>query len=154
MIFNSIAEARELLNLGTEIEHVAIHGHKRSLVVMERGGHVIRLVGRGPMVVPGLPAGNQSRASQQWLFSTIAKQQIIPIFYLDSTDSSSSSSSVCFMGMYAFQSFCKKLTRTGFAYYEFRMHRTKSLPLNMPRRRYGSPNLLPSRLDDEIEEVD
>ena len=146
MIFNSIAEARELLNLDDRIEHIAIRHHKRSLVVMERDGHVILLVGRGPMVVPGLPAGNQSRASQQWLFRVIEKQYVVPIFYLDS--------SVRFMGMYAFQSFCKKLTRTGFAYYEFRMHRTRSLPLNMPRPRYGSTNLLPSRLGDEIEEVD
>ena len=146
MRFNTIAEARELLNLDAGIEHIAIRHHERSLVVIERDGHVIRLVGRGPMVVPGLPAGNQSRASQQWLFRAIAKQHVIPIFYLEPA--------VRFMGMYSFHSFCKKLTRTGFAYYEFRMHRTRSLPLNMPRPRYGSTNLLPSRLGDEIEEVD
>jgi hypothetical protein len=146
MIFDSIDAARELLNLDAGIEHIAIRHHERSLVVMERDGQVIRLVGCGPMVVPGLPAGNQSRASQQWLFRLIEKQVAIPIFHLESA--------VRFMGMYTFHSFCKKLTRTGFAYYEFRMHRTKSLPMNMPRRRYGNPNLLPSRVGDEIEEVD
>jgi len=153
MIFNSIAEARELLNLDDDIEHVAIRHHERSLVVMERDGQVIRLVGRGPMVVPGLPAGNQSRASQQWLFRLIEKQGVVPIFYLGSA-CDSSRSKVNFMGMYTFHSFCKKLTRTGFAYYEFIMHRTRSLPMNMPRRRYGNPNLLPSRVGHEIEEVD
>jgi len=113
-LFDTFEEAFKYFNLTGHI--IKIIHHPDSLEQILQGGNVVKCIGIGKTTTPGRPAGNQQLHSQNPIFSrTLRPPYLLPIFY--------KGASIEYMGMYTYKSFKKKMSSSGFYYFEFTFHR-------------------------------
>jgi len=93
--------------------------HKDSLETIERGGKIVKILGRGVMKSPGHPAGNQQYHSQRGLLKYLTDPPYaISIYKLDLKDK------VTYLGEYRLLDMKIKESFEGFRYFEYTMSRT------------------------------
>jgi len=116
--FSTYAEAIEYVGISPESECFTITHHRDSYEKIIQGGRVIRILGKGPVKTPGRPAGNQNFQQQTKLFYNVKMNaNLFPVFYSDSKGS------IRFMGTYTFMNYEKKISPSGFTYFELTFHR-------------------------------
>jgi hypothetical protein len=134
-MFNTYKEA---------IEHHTITGmalnikdHPRSLEKILRNGDSVKVLGNGSKYYPGCPSGNQILYKQHDLHAHLIKNPTIPIFHTF-TDGK-----VEYLGRYVFSCSTKKMSFSGFTYFEYTFHRYR--PLYKLEPRLASVAELPSQ---------
>jgi hypothetical protein len=92
---------------------LVIEDHRDSMESIERGGQIIKVVGKGPMKSPGHPAGNQMNKRQVPFFKTSK-------FLIFNRDLEKK---VEYLGEYVILWHQIKLSDAGFRYFLFTMKR-------------------------------
>ena len=93
--------------------HLLIEDHRDSIEKIERGGHIIKMVGKGPMKSPGHPLGNQCFKRQ----APLLKAGSFPIYNKDTNKN------IEYLGCYRILNYEIKISNAGFKYYMFTMVR-------------------------------
>jgi hypothetical protein len=95
--------------------HLLIEDHRDSIEKIERGGLIIKMVGKGVMKSPGHPGGNQCFQKQV----SLLKPPTFPIYNKDLNNR------VEYLGRYKVLNYEIKLSNAGFKYYLFTMMRVR-----------------------------
>ena len=95
--------------------HLLIEDHRDSIEKIERGGLIIKMVGKGVMKSPGHPGGNQCFQKQV----SLLKPPTFPIYNKDIDNR------VEYLGRYKVLNYEIKLSNAGFKYYLFTMMRIR-----------------------------
>jgi hypothetical protein len=112
---------------------IILRDHKDSLESIERGGQIVKVLGKGIMKSPGHPAGNQQYHRQlPFLKFACEFPYLFPIFNIETTKK------VNLLGLYRLLNYKIKLSNEGFRYYEFTMMRVNY------NRQDDEPSAVPS----------
>lgn len=95
------------------VMYLIIEDHKDSIESIERGGQIVKVLGKGIMKSPGHPAGNQSNECQFPLFRTEK-------FLIYNKDLEKK---IEYLGEYIMLDYKIKRSFEGFRYFEFTMMR-------------------------------
>ena len=119
--FNSYDDAVDFYKL-TE-HYITIIDHPDSLEKISQDEMVVTLVGNGVKNTPGHPMGNQCMERQVSFLKYVGRYPyMVPIFR------ESRKKKIQLLGYYTYIGYEKKLTTTGFAYFEFKMYRRIQIP--------------------------
>ena len=88
---------------------IIIRDHKDSLESIERGGQIVKVLGKGIMKSPGHPAGNQCYERQ----IPLLKLQNVPIYNKDFNKK------IEYLGLYRILTYEIKISFEGFRYFLF-----------------------------------
>jgi hypothetical protein len=114
ILFDTYEEALNYFNLTGLV--IKINDHPNSLEQILQNGNVVKCIGIGKTISPGRPLGNQQLHSQSPIFSHGNKYPyLFPIFYKKGR--------IEYMGVYRLNNYRKKMTSSGFHYFEFTFHR-------------------------------
>ena len=130
--FNKYEDAYRYFNINPDKLNVKIVYSPNSLEIIHENGNIITIIGEGIKSSPGYPSGNQVLERQMKLINHFNTVGTISVFYKNSLNK------IIYMGRYGFLSYKKKLSSSGFAYFEF------TLNSYQPRDRYkvfDKPNI-------------
>ena len=114
VVFTSYEEAVKYFNITDTF--LKLESNPGSLDKILHGGNVIKVIGLGKTFSPGRPAGNQQLKSQRPFFThALNPPHLFPVFYKDKH--------IEYMGMYKLKDYSKKMSPSGFLYFEFIFHR-------------------------------
>jgi len=115
--FNSFDEARAYYNIANDDMCLQITDHQKSLNDVIRNGAIIYYVGEGIKSAPGYPSGNQMLYNQIPLLRKFGKDYFVKVFQkkIDGL--------VYHLGSYTLLRYRKKMSFTGFTYFEFILSR-------------------------------
>jgi hypothetical protein len=114
ILFDNFQEATDYFNLTGVI--IQIIDHKDSLEKILQGGNVVKCIGLGKNISPGRPLGNQQLHTQKPILTQALKYPYtFPIFYKKGR--------VEYMGLYKLVDIIKKMSPSGFYYFEMTLHR-------------------------------
>ena len=113
-LFDSYEEAMNYFNLTGLV--INIVDHPNSLEQILQNGNVVKCIGLGVKISPGRPLGNQQLHTQGPIFSHANKYpHLFPIFYKKRY--------IEYMGLYRLNGYKKKMSPSGFYYFEFTFNR-------------------------------
>jgi hypothetical protein len=113
-LFDNYEEAVKFFDITDTF--LKVENNHGSLDKILNGGNVIKVIGLGKTFSPGRPAGNQQLISQRPFFIHALKPpHLFPVFYKDKR--------IEYMGMYKLKDYSKKMSPSGFLYFEFIFHR-------------------------------
>jgi hypothetical protein len=113
-LFDNYEEAVRYFNLTGSI--IQIIDHPNSLEKILQGGNVVKCIGLGKTVSPGKPLGNQQLSSQKPILTQASNYPyLFPVFY--------KKGHIEYMGLYTLVNMCKKMSPSGFYYFEMTFHR-------------------------------
>ena len=113
--FNSYDEALKYFNITGQ--YLKVIKHPKSLERVIQNGNVIYCIGIGKTISPGKPGGNQQLHSQLPIFQhSCVHPYTFPAFY-------ENNGRIQYMGSYLLRNYKKKMSFTGFLYFEFMFHR-------------------------------
>jgi hypothetical protein len=130
--FNKFDEAFNYYNINPKNYHLKIISSPNSLETIYDNGNIITVLGEGLKSSPGYPCGNQILDRQMKLINHFNNIGTIDVFHQNFFKK------VVYMGRYGFSSYRKRLSFSGFAYFEF------TLSSYQPRDRYkvfNKPNI-------------
>jgi hypothetical protein len=122
--FLSFNDAYKFYNINPKTFHLKIIYSPHSFESMFDNGNIIRCIGTGMKSAPGYPCGNQILDNQMQLINHFLNIGTIDVFYKNYYKK------IVYMGRYGYSNYKKKLTHSGFAYFEF------TLSSYQPRDRY------------------
>ena len=122
--FLSFDDAYKFYKINPNTFHLKIIYSPHSLESIFDNGNIIRCIGAGVKSSPGYPSGNQILDNQMKLIDHFLNIGTIDVFYQNYFKK------VSYMGRYGYSNYKKKLTHSGFAYFEF------TISSNQPRDRY------------------
>ena len=99
-------------------QYITIIDHPGSLEKVSSDEMVVTLIGNGVKSTPGHPMGHQCMERQAPLLQFLSRYPyMVPVFH------ESQNKSIRLLGYYTYIGYTKKLTSTGFAYFELKMYR-------------------------------
>lgn len=112
--FTTIDEAIKYFNLDTT--YIKIVYHPESLDEILQDERIVKCIGLGRTYSPGKPASNQQLNTQFPIIEQASKYPyLFPIFH--------EKKNIKFMGMYKLLYFCKRISDSGFIYFEYKFCR-------------------------------
>jgi len=115
--FNSYAEAKKYYDIADDDICLQIIDHPNSLDQIIRNNGIIYYVGKGIKSAPGYPSGNQMLYNQLPLLHKFSKDYYVKVFQKKLDDR------VYYLGNYSLLRYCKKMSFSGFTYFEFTLSR-------------------------------
>jgi hypothetical protein len=92
--------------------------HKDSLEKIERGGQIVKIIGKGIIKSPGYPAGNQQYHTQlPFLIESTKEPYLFPVF------NKKQNGNISYLGKYKILNYQIKISFNGFRYFEYTMMR-------------------------------
>jgi hypothetical protein len=115
--FNSYADARKYYEIANDDICLEITDHPKSLNQIIRNNAIIYYVGKGLKSSPGYPSGNQMLYNQLPLLHKFIKDYHVKVFQKKVDDR------VYYLGSYNLLRYRKKMSFSGFTYFEFILSR-------------------------------
>jgi len=110
-------DAIEKRGFDSDLAFFVIQESPNSLERFENGGRVLYKLGKGRLMGPGHPAGNQQYYQQLSFFKQSALQRLFPVFVIRQDGSR------FFAGQYEYDSIKKKESFEGFTYFLIKLLR-------------------------------
>jgi hypothetical protein len=120
IVFSSIDQALNYLNISPETTHIRMIDHEYSENIIRYNDKTISVMGIGHTIHPGYPKCNHSWLDQRPILDKLEKDGYIDVFIQYNYHKNTT---VYYLGQYCFENYKKQIAKNGFVYFQFNLEK-------------------------------